>query len=197
MAKLNFDKMFPLNGLGIPILLPQFQARQVELPVDIWGRNARLKSAAKTKTMLFYTDDYRFAALLNKPEILVEAGIKVIGEVNYTIHANMPYPLAIFQIFKKRYVSRYLQDMGIEIMVDLNVPSNYEELNKNGVPEGWNSFVTRGYDMVEILQANFDVARQISGADYPNLVVYGGSKEVRNFCDKHNLVWLTDLNKTI
>lgn len=197
MARLNFDKVFPLSKLGIPLLLPQFQAKQVELPVDIWGRNARAKCAAKAKTILFYTDDYRFSALLNNPEILADAGIKIIGEVNYTVHANMPYPLAIFQIYKKRYISRYLQEMGIEIMVDLNVPTNYEELNKEGIPKGWNSFVTRGYEMVEILQANFDVARSISGVDYPNLVVYGGGKDVRHFCDKHNLVWITDLNKTI
>ena len=195
MANLNFNKMFPMNSLGVPMLLPDMQCTTPEVPIDIWGRNKRTKMGAKT--VLFYTDDYRFSALLNEPEKLVEAGVVCCGEPNYTIHANMPYPLALFQIYKKRYVARYLQDLGIRVMVDLNVPSNYAELNKNGIPEGWNSFITRGYNNIDILFENYDTACEISGTDTPNLCVYGGNESVRNFCENHNLLWIKDVNKNI
>lgn len=195
MANLNFNKMFVSNELGIPILDINKQAGTIELPVDIYGRNARQKM--KAKTVLFYTGDYRFSALLNEPEKLVKQGVETAGEPNYTIHANMPYALALFQIYKKRYVARYLQDLGVKILVDLNVPLNYKDLNKQGIPEGWNAFVTRGYFDVDIVEYNFDAAKEISGLDRPNMIVYGGSKEVRTFCEKNALLWFSDVNKNI
>ena len=77
--------------------------------------------------------------------------------------------------------------------MDLNVSKKFVEFNKLGVPKGWNAFFTRGLTgMVQGLESDLEVAQEISGLETPNLVVYGGGNDIRKFCQKHNILYLTD-----
>lgn len=191
---INFNEQFFSNDLGVPILDITKQCSHVEYPFDIWGRENRSKKGIKT--MLFYCEDYRFSHIIQRPEILIEKGIVNAAEINYSVHTNMPFPLALYQTFKKRYVSRYMQEMGLNIMVDLNVPPVWQEMNIQGVPDGWNSYICRGYDEVEWIIAAHDTAKRKSGKDYPNMVIYGGNQETRNYCQKNGIVYLKDVQIT-
>lgn len=179
------------NPFDIPTLDPKMQAGNLELPLSPWGANSRLRKGVATYH--FYVDDYRFEHLFKDPIKLLMSGCKAIVEPNCSCHDQTPVAWGIQLIYKKRWLARYLQECGIRVYVDLNVSHKFIEYNKMGVPEGWNAFFTRGLDdwMVS-LESDFQVAKEISGLDRPNLIVYGGGKEVQKFCQKHNLLYVTD-----
>ena len=100
---------------------------------------------------------------------------------------------ALPQVPRIRRGARYWQENGIRIYVDLNVSSKFFEYNRMGVPDGWNVFSTRGaMGGLELLKAKFNQARQISGLDSPNLIVYGGGREIHEYCMEYSLLYVTD-----
>lgn len=179
------------NIYEIPNLLLEMQAGRVELPLSPWGANSRLRK--DVATYHFYVDDYRFEKLWKDPINLLTSGCKAIVEPNCSCHDQTPIAWGIQLIYKKRWLSRYLQECGIKVYADLNVSHKFIEYNKMGIPKGYNAFFTRGLDdwMVS-LESDLQVAREISGLDNPNLIVYGGGKKVQQFCRENNLLYITD-----
>ena len=117
------------------------------------------------------------------------------GKLNISIplRYNLEIAWGIQLIYKKRWLSRYLQECGIKVYADLNVSHKFIEYNKMGIPEGYNAFFTRGLDgWMESLKSDLQVAQEISGLERPNLVVYGGGAEVQEFCRKNGLLYVTD-----
>ena len=75
--------------------------------------------------------------------------------------------------------------------MDLNVAQKFYGYNPLGIPDGWDAFATRGYnDRLEYLKAELQIAKEISGKDVPNLIVYGGGANIRDFCIKNSLVYV-------
>ena len=186
------DILFPSdNDFEIPCLLKERMAGRLELPVTPWGANSRL--TANVNTYHFYVDDYRFEALFKDPANLVASGCKKIVEPNCSLHDQTPIAFGLQQIYKKRWLARYMQEVGVDVYVDLNVAPKFAEYNTLGVPEGWDAFFTRGLTgQVESLKIDLETARRISGKQTPNLIVYGGGKEAEKFCQKNGLLYVTD-----
>lgn len=186
------DVLYPSdNDFEIPTLLLDMQANKVELPFSPWGANSRLRK--DVATYHFYVDDYRFEALFKDPVKLLVSGCKAIVEPNCSCHDQTPIAWGLQLIYKKRFLSRYLQECGIKVFVDLNVSHKFIEYNKMGVPQGYNAFFTRGLDgWMESLKSDLQVAQEISGLETPNLVVYGGGREIQKFCQQHGLLYITD-----
>lgn len=179
------------NDYEIPNLLINRQGGHVELPITPWGANSRLKK--NVNTYHFYVDDYRFEALWKDPIKLINSGCKQIVEPNCSLHDQTPIAYGIHLIYKKRFLARYMQELGVNVYVDLNVSHKFAEYNVLGVPKGWNSFFTRGfYGSNNNLTLDLEIARQISGLETPNLVIYGGGKMAKEFCKKNRLLYLTD-----
>lgn len=179
------------NELEIPNLLLSKQAGKLELPLNTWGANSRLRT--DITTYHFYVDDYRFEALFKDPSKLIASGCKAIVEPNCSLHDQTPIAFGLNQIYKKRYLSRYCQECGITVYVDLNVAEKFREYNRMGVPKGYNAFMTRGLDgWMESLANDLKEAQEISGLEVPNLIVYGGGKKVKEFCQAHSLLYVTD-----
>lgn len=179
------------NDLEIPTLLLEMQAGRLELPITPWGANSRLKTSVNTYH--FYVDDYRFNALFKDPSKLVASGCKTIVEPNCSCHDQTPIAYGLAKIYKKRYLARYMQELGVRVYADLNVASKFAEYNTLGIPKGWNAFMTRGTDgWVQALENDLAVAREISGLETPNLIVYGGGKTSKEFCQKNGLLFVTD-----
>lgn len=179
------------NIYEIPNLLLEMQAGKVELPLNPWGANNRLRK--DVATYHFYVDDYRFEALFKDPIKLVTSGCKAIVEPNCSCHDQTPIAYGISLIYKKRWLSRYLQECGIKVYADLNVAHKFIEYNKMGIPKGYNAFFTRGLDgWMESLKSDLQVAQEISGLERPNLIVYGGGDEIQEFCRKHGLLYVHD-----
>jgi len=179
------------NIFEIPNLLLEMQAGKVEMPLSPWGANSRLRK--DVSTYHFYVDDYRFEALFKDPIKLLTSGCKAVVEPNCSCHDQTPIAWGIQLIYKKRWLCRYLQECGIKVYVDLNVSHKFIEYNKMGVPKGYNAFFTRGLDgWMESLKSDLQVAQEISGLEKPNLIVYGGGEEIKDFCRKNGLLYITD-----
>ena len=179
------------NEFEIPNLLLEQQAGNLELPFTPWGANSRLRK--DVATYHFYVDDYRFEKLWKDPINLLTSGCKAIVEPNCSCHDQTPIAWGIQLIYKKRWLSRYLQEVGIKVYADLNVSHKFIEYNKMGIPKGYNAFFTRGMDgWMESLKLDLQVAQEISGRTKPNLLVYGGGAEIKEFCRKNGLLYVTD-----
>ena len=185
------DVIYPSdNAFDIPTLRLDRQAGYLVAPLSAYGTGRKMSNA---KTIHFYVDDYRFDALWKFPARLLTTKAKAIIEPNFSTFDTMPISLGLQFIYKKRWLSRYYQENGIEVYADLNVSSKFYEYNQLGIPQGYNAFATRGYfRMVDRLAAEFQIAQRISEKDCPNFIVYGGGKEVKEFCYKHNVVYIHD-----
>ncbi len=186
------DVLFPSdNDYEVPALLPNLQGGRVELPITPWGANSRLTK--DVATYHFYVDDYRFEALFKDPVRLMGSGCNAIVEPNCSLHDQTPIAFGLQLIYKKRWIARYMQEIGVRVYVDLNVSRKFADWNLLGVPEGWDAFFTRGLaDMAGLLENDLAVARKVSGKDTPNLVVYGGGRKAEEFCQRNGLLYVTD-----
>ncbi len=194
--KMLGDYLYPTdNEWEVPMLLADNQPVHLELPFAPWGSEGRYKK--DITTYHFYTDDYRFEALYKNPIKLLESGCRAVVEPNNSIHDQTPAAYAIYQIYRKRYLARYLQECGLQVWVDLNVSPKHEELNALGVPKGYNAFFTRGVTgWVPTLERHLAMAQRISGLERPNLCVYGGGDDIKEYCRKHGLLWVHEyINK--
>lgn len=173
------------NDWEVPDLQLGLQARGIEMPLTRWGKIAR--SSKMLGTYHFYTDDYKFRALWKDPRNLVNSGCAVIVEPNFSTNDNMPLAVGLWGIYRKRWLARYAQSVGIRVFVDLNVSPKFRELNQLGVPEGWMAFATRALSSYsDRIVEDYEIARGYS--EDPLFVVYGGGKDVERLCQKEG--WL-------
>ena len=182
------DYLYPTdNDYEIPLLLTDNQPVHLELPFAPWGAEARYKKGITTYH--FYVDDYRFEALYKDPIKLLESGCRAVVEPNNSIHDQTPAAYAIWQIYRKRYLARYLQECGLQVWVDLNVSPKFEQLNAKGIPQGYNAFFTRGVSGWQpTLDRHLQMAQRISGLEHPNLCVYGGGDDIRQWCHEKGVL---------
>jgi len=186
------DYLYPTdNQYEIPLLLADNQPVHLELPFTPWGMEARYKKGITTYH--FYVDDYRFERLFKDPIKLLTSGCRAVVEPNCSIHDQTPIAMGIYQIYRKRYLARYLQECGMQVWVDLNVSHRFMDYNLLGVPKGYNAFFTRGVTgWTSHLDLCLEKAIQVSGREQPNMYVYGGGKEIEQWCHDHGLRYLDE-----
>ena len=191
-CKMLGDYVYPSNNeFDIPTLLMDNMPVHLELPINPWGAEARYKKGMNTYH--FYVDDYRFEQLFKDPIKLLESGVHAIVEPNCSIHDQTPMAYAIYQTYRKRYLARYLQECGMQIWVDLNVSPHFEEINRLGVPDGYNAFCTRGVTgWLNTTERHWEMAKRISGLEKPNMFVYGGGDEIEEWCKAHDIVYVNE-----
>lgn len=184
------------NSYDIPTLKMSKENTYLQLPLKPYGADARTKTGVGTYH--FYVDDYRFNAIWNDPTKIINSGCGAIVEPNCSLYETTPIGYGIFLIYKKRWIARFLQDFNIDVFVDLNVTEKFHEYNILGIPKGYNAFFTRGYDnRMKALEKELQIAKDISGLENPNLCVYGGSKKVKDFCNKNNLTFVQNTSLDI
>jgi hypothetical protein len=129
-----------------PMLDPLMQADGAPAPVVRWGSRART-ARVTGGTVHFYTDDYRFRALMapGKAMDVPASGCAVAVEPNWSTAPppRMARLEALLLIRRKRLLARSWQRMGLRILVDLNVDPAWADLSLMGVPLGWRAYATR------------------------------------------------------
>lgn len=159
------------------------------LPFSAWGADTRLKK--DIQTYHFYVEDYRFEAIWKDPKIVLNSGCEVVVEPNLSLFDTTPVAYGLQQIYKKRWIARYFQECGIKVYADLNVSQKFYKYNRMGIPDGYNAFATRGYaDRQEYLKMEIQIAREISGKDTPNMIVYGGGDKIKELCVQNNVLYV-------
>lgn len=186
MAKLIVpDCLFPSdNAAEIPLLRADMQATACNIPFCCYGENKRT-AIINGGTIHFYTDDYRYETVYEHPEKILTAQPSNIIEPNFSLYRETPIAFGLQQIYKKRWVARYLQDNGIRIFVDLNVAPKFYKLNLQGVPHGWRAFATRGYsDRLQFLEFEYNLACEWADGE-PLFVIYSGGEKCNHFAKTH------------
>lgn len=159
------------------------------LPFAGWGSDTRVRKTVSTYH--FYVDDYRFSAIWKHPQRVLSGGCRELVEPNYSLFDTTPIAYGLQLIYMKRWIARFWQECGAGIYVDLNVSKKFAEYNRLGVPDGYNAFATRGYaDREEYLLDEIKIAREISGKEIPNMIVYGGGESIRQICLQAKVIYV-------
>ena len=177
------------NDLGIPLLDANLQAQAVIAPVQPWGMGAGARSKTNPGMWHFYTEDYRFNALWVDPSPVINSGCVAVVEPNYSAFIEMPRVVALWSIYRKRWLARWWQSFGVRVFVDLNVAEPHYMDNLLGVPKGWRAWATRGYvDRMENTEIEFGLACEHAGTSDILFFVYGGGKAVKELCTQRGWV---------
>jgi hypothetical protein len=146
-----------------------------------------------TGTWHFYTDDYRFNALLKDPAPVVATGCVTAIELNITLTDQMPVAVGLYRIYQKRWTSCFWQSKGVRIFVDLNVPAKFRAYNMLGVPQGWRAYATRGYTRrLDETVKEWEKACAWAGSDDVLFLVYGGGGQVQQLCMDRRWLWVPE-----
>lgn len=185
------DCLYPSdNQFDIPCLRIDRQGGHLLLPFAPYGAGRKTKSA---QTIHFYVDDYRFANVWKNPAKVLNGYARAVIEPNFSLFDTTPVAQGLDLIYKKRWLGRYFQECGLNVYADLNVSSKFYKLNRLGIPAGYNAFATRGTrGHLDELAAELTIARDISGLNTPNLIVYGGGKEIQEFCNLNSILYIHD-----
>ena len=184
------DALWPSdNDMEIPQLDIAYCADAIQLPIAKWGTISRTRTFRGTYHM--YTDDEKFTALWSHAQALPNTGCIATAEVNFSTNYQMAYPEILHRIYRKRWLSRYWQSCGIQILVDLNVSRKAEQVNILGVPKGWTAFATRGYSAApQELLRQAAIARHIAGDRTILFLVCGGGKKIKQLCQEKGFVFV-------
>lgn len=178
------------NEFEIPTLrLDRQPISGLLLPFAGWGADTRAKKGISTYH--FYVEDYRFTNIWNNPVLVLESGCAELVEPNLSLFDTTPIAYGLQQIYMKRWIARFWQECDAKIYADLNVSQKFYNYNRLGIPDGYNAFATRGYaDRQEYLKMEIQIARDISGLDKPNMIVYGGGEKIRELCLQNNVLYV-------
>lgn len=180
------------NEYEIPCLKLEMAASHLELPFMPYGAEAR--SSKGVNTYHFYVDDYRFESIWDNPNKIIDSGCKAIVEPNLSLYDTTPISYGMHLIYKKRWFARFMQENDIKVYVDLNVSIKFQKYNTLGIPKGYNAFFTRGYgERLEYLISEIEIAKQISGVDKPNIIVYGGGQKIKKHCQENEILYVEQL----
>lgn len=187
------NELFPTdNPYGIPCLLKQNNISSITAPVIQWGEVPRTNRYAGG-TIAFYVDDYRFSRIETEPDCVFNAGFKIAVEPNYSIGYDTPFAVAMWAVYRKRWLARYWQGQGLSILVDVNVADAYSQLNLLGVPDGWQAYATRGSNArLESLETEYETAWAKAGRKPDLFVVYAGGKAVESWAIQHEAIYIMD-----
>lgn len=187
------DCLFPTdNDAEVPMLRLDRQPKYCEIPFLCFGEQKRTFQMNGQGTLHFYTDDYRFQAVYEHPEKILQHNPANIVEPNFSLFNEMPVAFGLQAVYKKRFIARAMQERGINVFVDLNVAAKFYKLNMLGVPMGWSSFCTRGYsDRIHYLEFEWQLAKSYAGDNPLLFVIYGGGNECKQFAKKHGCVYVT------
>jgi hypothetical protein len=179
------------NDYGVPLLDITMQANCLEAPFAGWGTVPRKDKM--TGTYHFYVEDYRFENIWKNPLDIVNSSCHSIVEPNFSVFDDMPKAVALWQMYRKRWLSRWFQSAGITIFVDLNISERHTDLRLLGVPGGWKSYCTRAYsDRLDATEREYQVALLHSEGESILFVVYGGGKKAEELSKQYGWIWYPD-----
>ncbi|MDY7078645.1 MAG: DUF4417 domain-containing protein [Chloroflexota bacterium] len=187
------DALWPSdNEWDIPLLDVNLQAQAVDLPVALWGALGRKKRMHGT--WVFYCEDYRFEALWKDPSGIVNTQCVNVVEPNFTIGPQTPRAVALWQIYRKRWLARWWQSQGIKVFVDMNIDmSTFGSIGLLGVPSGWLAYATRGYNArIDYTILEYQAACVHAGTDAILFLLYGGGEACQELAQEQGWVWISE-----
>ena len=198
------DALWPSdNEWGVPLLDIKLQAQAANMPIVTWGSRSRKQKMIGTYH--FYTDDYRFDALWRDPSEIVNSACACVVEPNFSIGSGTPRAVALWAVYRKRWLARFWQSFGLRVFVDMNVPPDAQAMNLLGVPQGWAAYATRWLDAgfpeigspEDSTLYDYERAKERAGDVTPLFMVVGGMERAEAFCQEHGFVWVKEFSGRI
>lgn len=151
----------------------------------LYGSDSTVGLDSSRTTIAFYVDDIRFervwTALPEWTTKFLTAGVRTLIMPNYSILDGMPTAEAIYQSYRCKYVARYWQEAGLNVIPDLylsTVPFDVEYFLA-GIPVGapvvamqMHTFGNRAAEIKEEIRAGAMIALDLLKPQ--KLLVYGG-----------------------
>lgn len=172
-------------NLEIPALQLESAKRAPKLdwPLFVWGSVARTTRAG---TWAFFTDDYRFASLWSDPDKVNKQTCAAAFEPNYSVFDTSPRAVAVWAVYRKRWLAKHWQQQGLRVWVDLCFAHRHAGLTLQGVPRGWQRYCTAAFD-ARLHDLDFELRQARRHADGAplTLAVYGGGRATVEWCQRH------------
>lgn len=188
------------NPWGVPVLDLALQADAVEAPVTLWGTQGQTKRMPGT--WAFYSADSDFDVLWSNPGKVFPSEAPCLVEPNWSTTDQAPFAVALWGIYRRRWIARYWQSHHKRIFVDINVHHSLLEPHEGtpghapaflGVPKGWRAFATRAHgNRPEALEAEHAAALAHSGADSLLFLVFGGGRRVEQLARDRGWAWVPE-----
>ena len=178
--------LHPKTDMGISILYASHEAEGLTDPFRLFRYDAQ-SSANPGGTYAFYLKDDSFEGLWMNPDPLIDSRAAVIVEPNFSIGEFDDWPVAVYQIYRKRQLAVHAQYHGMLVYVDMFVWPRFLELNLEGVPKGWHHYMTRGQTArLHDIQRQYEFACDHAEEELHDdeFVVYGGGVEVQCWCQE-------------
>lgn len=99
--------------------LPLVKKQEIDLEnASLIGYDKINQSSDYEKIVHFFLDDYRFESIYTNPEKKIETlkNFKAVLTPDFSMYVEMPTALQLFNTFKNRWVSAYLQERGISVI---------------------------------------------------------------------------------
>lgn len=205
-AALKADMTFESDGpYNIPALLPERLGSLPDAPIDVWAGPSASDSAWPgwwfynygsdsvqgmdwTRTIMgFYVDDVRFERWYNEPDVYaaraINAQVPLLLSPNFSLWSGQPAAVHIFNVFRSRWVARYLQEAGLMIIPDIHWASE-ESLSYilAGIPAGLPCIAMQIQTLynAQVARKERHAIRTVMDTLRPEAVLlYGGGKDVR------------------
>ena len=120
LRKLNQDNLYYTdNEYGFPIVKSSEGMNIQELIPFHMCKKKLVRD--KDKTVHFFLDDYKFEVLWSNPTKCLEI-LKYYGQCispTYSIWEMQPYALNLYNMYRSRWVTRYLQENDVKVLVDV------------------------------------------------------------------------------
>ena len=120
----NFDSS---NRWGIPDLLPDRLAEvlpSLENPFFVYRTQKLTRAKAYGGILGFFVDDYRFSCAWDYPARMLSSlqglGLAAVCEPDFSIWADDPPAIQLFAVYRARWVARYWQEHGLDVIPCLN-----------------------------------------------------------------------------
>lgn len=118
--KLNTDYLFETdNEYGFPVVSTSKNFRAEDLIPFHVAKGQKKEDI--TKAVHFFIDDYKFEQLWSRPHVYIPM-LRNYGNMispTFSVWDNQPYPLNLFNMYRSRWCTRYFQEAGVNVLVDV------------------------------------------------------------------------------
>lgn len=134
----NLDIVDKHDCTGMIYGMPELEACDY-IPDELIGFNYVKQSQEFDKTVHFFLDDYQFERIWNNPKENLERlkKFKAVLTPDFSLYADMPLPMQIWNIYRARALGRYWQNNGLTVIPTLSwsTPDSYD-FAVEGIPLG-------------------------------------------------------------
>lgn len=120
LDKLNISCLFETdNKYGFPIVKTSEDFEVSDLiPFNLCKQK---KKEDLDKGVHFFLDDYKFEQIWTRPRDYIQMFSEYgnIVSPTFSIWSNQPYALNLFNMYRSRWCTRFFQEMGVNVLVDV------------------------------------------------------------------------------